>query len=143
MFSPRCRFFVWLTFWSGKQNSRRDLQYVRDLQTYFACHKKSAAREKHANDVHMKSSSCLQYNSRKFIKEYCQLVGCSLIIISSFSNTFSLFQLEENKRITLTILAIFHSLYKKRLKFRTILFPYKKCVTEMRASVNKLKLPLF
>ena len=34
-------------------------------------------------------------------------------------------------------------MYKKRLKFGTILFSYKKCVTEKRTYANKLKLPLF
>ena len=31
----------------------------------------------------------------------------------------------------------------KKLQFGTILFPYKKCVTEKRTYVNKLKFPLF
>ena len=31
----------------------------------------------------------------------------------------------------------------KRLQSETILFPYKKCVTEKRTKVNKLKFPLF
>ena len=33
--------------------------------------------------------------------------------------------------------------FKKKLQFGTILFPYKKCVTEKRTYVNKLKFPIF